>query len=401
MSQDRSSEDVAESLSGLVKLAVDLRLILLLIAMTVALVQGADRRVLLLMLVASYASIGLLLWWDRLAQALLRHPWMFLLDVGITVAIMVTTGIEGPFVLYTISTAFLAGVLYGYPGGGVFGVGLAMAFMMLAAELPDSPLSFMALVGIPVMVIVAGVGAAAIRALLLYSAGVEADLEHALTQAAGAEERARLAREMHDTLGKTLHGISLSAATLPQFVRQRPEQAEAKAIQVAAAAETAALEARQLIGDLRSDSINKPLHAAIVDWAREWAATSEVELSLAITPIGPISASSRYELFTILREALRNVSAHAEADSVSVYLAQDGDTAVLEIADDGLGLGCTDLEQLAADGHYGLVGMQERAARAGGQISITSRGRGTTIGARVPMTSAHDMVQPPAEVQAT
>lgn len=391
----RQEGTAIESISGLVKLGVDLRLILLLTAMVMALYQGAGRSVLVLMLLASYASIGVLLWWDRIAAALVRYPVLFLVDVIITVMILVTTGVDGPFVLYTVSTAFLAGVLYGYAGGWVFGVVLATVEGVLALTERGEGTSFTSIVAMPVMIAVAGVGAAAIRRLLLHSADVEADLDQATLHAASAEERARLAREMHDTLGKTLHGIALSAALLPQWLEKRPDQAAAKATQLAAAAETAALEARQLIGDLRSDSMDKPLNQAVIEWAEEWAAGAGVELSFAVTPVGVMSSSARYELFTILREALRNVSAHSGATRASVYLAQDAGNAVLEVADNGHGLPSTDLEQLAADGHYGLVGMYERAVRAGGSLTMIGGGRGTTIHAEVPMTSAHDMVPVP------
>ncbi len=388
---------VADTLSGLVRLAVDLRLILLLVAMGVALLQGAGRQVLLLMLAASYLGIGLLLFWEHIAAALIRRPALFLADVAITIAILVTAGVDGPFVLYTISTAFLAGTLYGYTGGTVFGVGLAVAHLVVASGRAVNGAagadSFVVLIGVPTLTVLAGVGAGALRVLLLHAADVEADLDDAVHQTAAAEERARLAREMHDTLGKTLHGIALSAAALPRWVEKRPDQAAERAAQVATAAETAALEARQLISDLRSDSLDAPLHQAVATWAREWSESSGISCALALSSVGAISASSRYELFTILRESLRNVAAHAQASHVSVYLAVDGGMAVLEVADDGRGLRCTDLEQLAADGHYGLVGMRERARRAGGTLAIRSAGPGTTIRATVPLTSAHDMVR--------
>jgi signal transduction histidine kinase len=389
---DPVAVDVRRPLGRLVRLATDLRLILLLVAMVAALVAGADRLLLGLLLVASYAGVGLLLWWDRVAAVLLRHPVLFLVDVGVTVGIVALTGVDGPFVLYTIGTAFLAGVLYGYVGGLLFGGALAVAQVGVAAQTAPASMAFTAVVGIPALILIAGVGAAAIRGLVVHAAGVEAELDVAVGQAAAAEERARLAREMHDTVGKTLHGIALTAATLPRWIEVRPEEAARRAGEVAAAAETAAGEARQLISDLRSDRLDQPLHATVTAWAQEWARETGLDVALAVAPIGTMSASARYELFTILRESLRNVAAHAAATRASVYLAQDGGTAVLEVADDGRGLACTDLEQLAADGHYGLVGMQERARRAGGRVLVRSRGRGTTVRAEIPMTSAHDMV---------
>lgn len=379
--------DVTASLSGLVKLAIDLRLILLLFAMAAALLEGAERGVLGLMLLASYAGVGVLLWWDRLAAVLVRQPWLFLGDMAITVGILVVTGIDGPFVLYTISTGFLAGVLYGYTGGALFGVGLASTHVLVASHIAAPSGSFVALIGIPVLIVVAGTGAASLRNLLLQAAKTRADLEQVVVQAAAAEERARLAREMHDTLGKTLYGISMSAAALPQWLLKQPDQASDRAREVAAAAETAAKEARQLISDLRSDEVDMPLSTAIVQWCREWSASSRIDVSCSVSQVDVLSASVRYELFTILREALRNVEAHAGASKVSLYLAQDTPNVVLEVVDDGVGLASTDLEQLAADGHYGLAGMYERAVRVGGELTLDSQGPGTTLRVVVPMES--------------
>lgn len=374
-------------LSDLVRLAIDLRLILLLISMLSALLQGADRTVLSLMLLASYAGVGVLLWWDKLADVLVRRPWLFLVDLATTVAILAITGVDGPFVLYTISTGFLSGALYGYIGGALFGAGLASAHLVVALRPAADSSSFVVRIGIPVLIVMVGIGAATLRNLLLQAAEMRADLERVVVQAAGAEERARLAREMHDTLGKTLYGISMSAAALPQWLDKRPEQASDRAREVAAAADIAAKEARQLISDLRSDEIDVPLSTAITDWARQWSVSSGIAVSLSASQVGVLNASVRYEVFTILREALRNIEAHAQASRVSVYLAQDTPNVVLEVVDDGIGLASTDLEQLAADGHYGLAGMYERAARAGGKLTLHSQGQGTTLRAVVPIAS--------------
>lgn len=384
----------SDSLSGLVKLAVDLRLILLLAAMGAALFRGADRPVLALMLLASYAGVGLLLWWEKFVPHLRRYPILFVIDLAITVAILATAGVDGPFVLYTISTSFLAGALYGYVGGTIFGGGIAVGYASVASKLSSQPAPFTLLVSIPVLILVAGLGAAALRELLLRSAQVQTDLDAAVAQAAAAEERCRLAREMHDSLGKTLHGISLSAAALPKWVQQRPGEAADKALKLSEDARTAASEARKLISDLRSDEVNAPLHTSVMAWAQEWQEKTGIAVSLAVSPVGRINPQSRYELFTILREAMRNVAAHATATSVSVYLCQDGPNAVLEVADDGSGIACTDLELLASQGHYGVVGMQERARRAGGVFSIQDSGNGTILTAVVPLTSDTDPDRP-------
>lgn len=399
---DPARVDPVGELSDLVKLAVDLRLVLLAVAMLFPLIGGSDGRIVVAMVGAALLGLVLLLAWHRIAAVLLRHPSLFLIDIGLTVALLAATGDDGPFVLYAIGTAFLAGVLYGLVGGAVYGATIASAqgFVVLWSP-PDGvavDMTFITLVGVPVLILVAGLGAASIRRLLLHNASVEADLEVAVQTAAVADERARLAREMHDTLGKTLHGIALSAAALPQYLARHPEQAASQAAQVASAAETASKEARLLMSDLRSDRLDMPLEASVEQWSAEWAARTGLGLELDIGCVGAMSASTRYELFTILREALRNVEAHAGADRVVVQLEEAEGMVRLVVQDDGCGLRCTDLSQLAADGHYGMVGMSERAARAGGSLAIRSRGRGTTIRAEVPSRSAHDMVRPPAEV---
>ncbi|MEE8602161.1 sensor histidine kinase [Euzebya tangerina] len=386
------TQPIPRSLQRLSKMAIDLRLILLLTAMAMSLWRGAERPVLGLMLVASYFAIGLLLWWDRVVGHLLARPSLFILDFAVTVLILVAAGTTGPFVLYAVSTAFLAGVLYGRIGGSVFGLAIAAMSSIIAfrdgATLDDLTGSVI----IPILIVVAGIGAASVRQLVLQTEQFKSDLADMTARAATAQERARLAREMHDTLGKTLYGVSMAASLLPEYVERFPDEAVKQARMIASSTEVASKEARVLMSDLRSDSLNLPLHEAIEQWVTEWAAESRIEASLALNNVGEMSSSSRYEMFTIVRESLRNVSTHSGATRVSVYLARAGGNVCVEVADNGKGLPSTDLDALAAEGHYGLVGMAERARRAGGQLTIDSRPGATTIRAEAPATSSHDMV---------
>lgn len=384
-----------DALADLVKLSVDFRLVLVLVSLLYPVVGGPPRPLLVVALVAA-SLLGLvpLLGWDRVAGTLVRRPWWFLLDVVLTAAILLATGPDGPFALYLLGTAFLAGVLYGVPGGLVFGGGLVGFYLIsLSALGPLEDHPFTVLVALPALALLGGVGAASVRGLLLRKAAAEAELSAAVRTAAASEERARLAREMHDSLGKTLHGIALTASALPGYVTRRPDEAVAHAEQVAHAAEVAAQEARLLIGDLRSDRLDAPLPEAVRRWSQEWAARTGHELVLRLDAVPPMSASTRYELFTILREALRNIAEHADATAVAVALEVDDDTAVLRITDDGVGMACADLQVLAADGHYGVLGMHERARRAGGTLAVDSGPDGTAVTVRIPLTSAHDMVR--------
>jgi signal transduction histidine kinase len=95
---------------------------------------------------------------------------------------------------------------------------------------------------------------------------------------------------------------------------------------------------------------------------------------------------SRYELFCILKEALRNVERHAGASHVDVGLVRGGGEVVLTVSDNGVGLTANgDVHALEPDGHFGLIGMAERAERLAGHFSVHGRpGLGTTIRAAVP-----------------
>ena len=90
-------------------------------------------------------------------------------------------------------------------------------------------------------------------------------------RAAAGAERARVAREMHDSLGKTLYGIALAARGLSHRVEAEAPGAAAAARDLSAAAQVAAEEARGLISDLRSDTLDRPLGDALDRYVREWS----------------------------------------------------------------------------------------------------------------------------------
>ena len=346
---------------------------------------------------AALASLVPLLRWERLSPWLMRHPTALLVDVVAAVGILLFTGPEGPFLYYTLGTAFLAGVLYGWVGGLLFSCTLVLGYAYVVSVnlvVRDLALDFQLVVAVPALYLLAGAGAAAVRGLLLGKAEAEAEARTALHAAAVAGERARLAREMHDTLGKTLHGIALAAAALPRWVERRPERAVEQAASVARAAETAAAQARELIRDLRSDRLDAPLHEAVEAHVREWSASTATPVRCVAEPVEGISPGPRYELLCILKEALRNVERHADADAVEVELRGADGSVELVVRDDGVGPPPLDADALAAAGHYGFVGMQERARRAGGDVALGPGrdGRGTQLTVVVAARSAADMV---------
>jgi signal transduction histidine kinase len=374
---------VAERIAPLCRLVLLFRLVAVNVA--VAQVLGAGERAADLLLglgVAAVTSYLMLRRWERLGPLLLRRPILLSLDVAVSLAVFGVLGAGSPIYLYTLGTALLAGVLYGTVGAAVFSGCLLLGYYALVA--PESPGDLEATVTLPVLYPLLAAGGAAVRELLDRQAATETALRGAERAAAASDERARVAREMHDSLGKTLYGIALGARALARKVADDAPAASAAAQDLSGAAQLAAEEARGLIADLRSDALDLPLGAALAKYVAEWSEDAGVPAETHGEAVDLPNPSTRYELFCIVKEALRNVDRHAAASHVAVRLEQRGDHVELSVADDGVGIGASgDPRALEKEGHYGLVGMVERAERVGATMHIDGVG-GTTVRVRVP-----------------
>lgn len=334
------------------------------------------------LLVSACASYAGLRWWLRLGPVLIRHPVILVADLAFSVVLLAVTGADSPFLYFTLGTAVLAGLLYEWPGATLFSA-LLVAGYWLTLGVRDPVIGsvggFQALVGIPALYPIAAAAALAVRRLLEGQAATNAAL-------AAADERSRLAREMHDSLTKTLQGIRLTASALPSWVTRDPREAVAEAQVLARAAESAAAEARELIVDLRSDRVNLPLHESLACWAEEWSRASDVATVTEFEEVAGVGPEVRYELFCVLKEALRNVESHARARTVRLALRETAGIVWLVVADDGVGLPAVDRRELERHGHVGLLGMAERVERLGGRFEIVGQpGEGVTVTARVPV----------------
>jgi len=202
-------------------------------------------------------------------------------------------------------------------------------------------------------------------------------------------ERARLARELHDSVSKTLRGMSLAAVALPGSVRRQPALAEQLAGAISAGAAAADLQTRELLEGLRLDSPDEDLAITFDRLCRTFAARTGIA-ALADVSVGDLPVPVRYELTRITHEALTNVERHANATRVLVTLSltRRGRWVALTIRDDGTGFAVPgDLLGLQAYGHHGVVGMAERARTIGGLLEVTSRaGLGTTVHTRAPLS---------------
>lgn len=185
-----------------------------------------------------------------------------------------------------------------------------------------------------------------------------------------AEERNRLAREIHDGLGHYLTAITIQIQGARALLQNTESATQTPTVlDVLGKAETLLQEAladvRRSVGALRAAPMkNKPLPTAIGDLVTECRAITglEVQFDLLGTP-QPLSSKIELTLYRAAQEGLTNVRKHAQATRVEVALAYDNGKVGLSIGDDGQGMGET-------GNGYGLLGLRERVELVGGKVNI-------------------------------
>jgi signal transduction histidine kinase len=209
-------------------------------------------------------------------------------------------------------------------------------------------------------------------------------------------ERTRIARELHDTLLQSFHGLMLHLQTASSLLPARPEQAKQKLDSTIDQAAQAITEGRDAVQDLRSSTVetnNLAVAISVIgeelsaEGANQNAAAFQVEVEGTPRNLHPIL---RDEVYRIAGEALRNAFRHAHARHIEVELRYDATQFRLRIRDDGHGIGPEVLGGAAGAGHYGLPGMRERAKLIGGKLAVWSeRGSGTEVELNIPATTAY------------
>jgi signal transduction histidine kinase len=394
--QQRGPDGSGGWLESACKLIIAIRSGLLLVTL-LALPDSGDalRLTVAALLAAALTSFIPLRFWHRVGPVLVRHPAYLAAELVLATVILLLTGVESPFFYYTLATALLGGLLYGWPGALLFSPILVAVYywvVSVRAEVAPIPDTFQADLGQPLLYIVVAAAGAGARRLLDAQAAAE-DRIAAQERAMAAEaERSRLARDMHDSLAKTVSGIGFAALALARRIDRDPESAAEEARRLAEDARQATREARDIITGLRTDGDEAPLPLpmALKAIAERWAHAQRVALESDIQDVGELDAVAARELEWILREALRNAERHADASKLGVRLRTLGGRAVLTIADDGNGFDAPDdIDELARGRHYGVVGMRERAQLAGGDLSIESApGEGCVISVWVPAPEA-------------
>jgi ligand-binding sensor domain-containing protein/signal transduction histidine kinase len=195
------------------------------------------------------------------------------------------------------------------------------------------------------------------------------------------EERVRLAREIHDTLAQGFIGISSQLDAVAMTLPDDADPARRHLDLARKMARHSITEARRSVADLRASVLEgQNLAAALDSGAQMWTAGSGVKVDVEVLgPLDSIPEGVEQPLLRIAREAVTNVVKHAGASKVGITLNIDPCKLFLRIVDNGRGFEQRDAFS-STGGHFGLIGMRERAHGLGGKLQLTSRpGEGTCV----------------------
>src|SRR5262249_4461717 len=200
------------------------------------------------------------------------------------------------------------------------------------------------------------------------------------------EERARLAREIHDTLAQGFVGISSQLDAVAMCMPEEESAARKYLDMAGRMARHSLTEARRSVMDLRASVLEgQDLGAALESGMRMWTLGSGVDVKVDVDgPETVLPQEMEQHLLRIAQEAVTNVVKHAGASRIAIKLHTEARKLYLKIRDNGRGFETPDVFS-SRGGHFGLIGMRERAERLGGELKLASNpGEGTEVEVTVP-----------------
>jgi signal transduction histidine kinase len=201
------------------------------------------------------------------------------------------------------------------------------------------------------------------------------------------DERAGIAREIHDHLGQALTALKMDIAWVARRLHD-PETVRTKLDEMSRDADEVIASIRRISAELRPGILDDLGLEAAIEWqAEEFAARTGIRCDVDAKLDIAVERRQATAVFRIFQEALTNVARHAGATRVRVALGLEGGRLRLEVEDDGVGI------PQAAETGLGLLGMRERARRVGGEWTIRrTEPRGTVVTLVVPLRSAAERV---------
>ena len=197
-----------------------------------------------------------------------------------------------------------------------------------------------------------------------------------------ANERQRMARELHDTLSQGLAGLILQLeAADAHLANDRQQKAQGIIANAMVQARATLADARRAIDDLRQPSLDD-LDSALRLEASRFTGATGIPVELHLDPISPLSEPVKETAVRAVAEALTNIAHHARAQHVEVDVRAMAERLSISVRDDGVGFDPSSIPS----GHYGLLGVQERVRLVNGCFEIQSTsGNGTTLKLEFPL----------------
>lgn len=191
------------------------------------------------------------------------------------------------------------------------------------------------------------------------------------------EERRAISREIHDELGQLLTGIKLDLARTYAHLPLEATPARERVADALDRISGAMNVVRRIASTLRPAVLDDLGLVAALEWqAQQFAQMAKVRVTATLPPTDPpLDSDALTTVFRIVQEALTNIARHAEASHVHVSLQADDEQVEIIVSDDGRGITSTELSDRRS---LGLLGQHERAAAAGGVLSISSQPKGGT-----------------------
>lgn len=383
-------------MSGAVGLICDVRLGILLTCEFALMTTGTSTLSIISLFVAmgmSWIPLRVI----RRAPTVLNRGWLFpCTDLVVTSTLVFAlsnafNGAEDLVLAYVLTSALLVGTVTNAAWAAIWTTGVLT--VLVTTRLSHMPLS-------PAVSLIStlGIGAGVLLGNRLFTQLQEVGRLTAEAAAARAEERAlterlAIARDLHDSLAKSVHGIRMLAETLDDSLRSERHKDAALSRTLFESADEASREARLVLDGLRisgEDDVAGALCEEVARWSARTgiaAACLESEPSQSM----PCSPETMWQLQRVLGEALTNIEKHARASAVSLSVGVEEHRLRIEISDDGVGLmDAESSETISPEGHYGLIGMRERAEALGAELSIESQpepGVGLRTRLLVPLTS--------------
>lgn len=198
------------------------------------------------------------------------------------------------------------------------------------------------------------------------------------------QERERLARDLHDSLGHALVAISVQLEAIQRLYKVDSEQASKQVDELKNLTRASMDDLRRSLAGLRAPGLGeRRLSDALQALSVDTGQRAHLEIKCHITEgANQLSPTHAETLWRVAQEALANIEHHADAHTVQLQLDIESDAALLSIQDDGRGLP-PDAEKQT--GHYGLRGMRERVEGLGGTLTLTGNDNGSRVDVKLPI----------------